>query len=151
MTYRKLRIAWSVAWGVAAVLLCVMWVRSYWWADCIDVPVPANKTMIVALVPGGVGIQHHDNSAIFRPLAPWKLVSRSPQRDWKVHSKLGLFYDYHPQHVTVECAYWVLLVGITAAGTVSWLPIRRFSLRTLLNATTLVAAVMRLIAWLLNR
>ena len=26
---RKLRIAWSVAWGVVAVLLCVLWVRSY--------------------------------------------------------------------------------------------------------------------------
>src|SRR5262245_23954492 len=27
--YRKLRIAWSVAWGVVVVLLCVLWVRSY--------------------------------------------------------------------------------------------------------------------------
>src|SRR5262245_7567786 len=33
MKYRKLRIAWSVAWGVIAVLLCVLWVRSYWWMD----------------------------------------------------------------------------------------------------------------------
>ena len=29
MKYRKLRIAWSVAWGIVAVLLCVLWVRSY--------------------------------------------------------------------------------------------------------------------------
>jgi hypothetical protein len=29
MRFRKLRIAWSVAWGVVAVLLCVLWVRSY--------------------------------------------------------------------------------------------------------------------------
>jgi hypothetical protein len=29
MKYRKLRIAWSVAWGVVAVLLCMLWVRSY--------------------------------------------------------------------------------------------------------------------------
>src|SRR5689334_14765186 len=28
--FRKLRIAWSVTWGVAAVLVCVLWVRSYW-------------------------------------------------------------------------------------------------------------------------
>src|SRR4051794_17100143 len=33
MKYRKLRIAWSVAWGVAAVLLCVLWVRSYYYED----------------------------------------------------------------------------------------------------------------------
>src|SRR5262245_51891917 len=33
MKHRKLRIAWSVAWGLLAVLLCVLWVRSYWWYD----------------------------------------------------------------------------------------------------------------------
>ncbi len=30
MRYRKLRIVWSVFWGLAAVLLIVLWVRSYW-------------------------------------------------------------------------------------------------------------------------
>src|SRR5262245_41353475 len=29
MKFRKLRIAWSAAWGLVAVLLCVLWVRSY--------------------------------------------------------------------------------------------------------------------------
>src|SRR4051812_42476544 len=29
MRFRKLRIAWSVFWGLAAVLLIVLWVRSY--------------------------------------------------------------------------------------------------------------------------
>ena len=30
MRLRKLRIVWSVAWGVAAILLVVLWVRGYW-------------------------------------------------------------------------------------------------------------------------
>ena len=30
---RKLRIAWSAAWAIVAVLLIALWVRSYWWAD----------------------------------------------------------------------------------------------------------------------
>src|SRR6478672_8285240 len=30
MRFRKLRIAWSVACGIACVLLIVLWVRSYW-------------------------------------------------------------------------------------------------------------------------
>src|SRR5262245_48974732 len=38
MKYRKLRIAWSVAWGVIAVVLCVLWVRSYWRADALETP-----------------------------------------------------------------------------------------------------------------
>jgi hypothetical protein len=29
MKYRKLRIAWSLVWGVGAVLVCASWVRSY--------------------------------------------------------------------------------------------------------------------------
>src|SRR6185295_19427494 len=33
MRFRKLRIAWSVFWGAACVLLIVLWVRSYWWFD----------------------------------------------------------------------------------------------------------------------
>src|SRR4051812_22362745 len=36
MRFRKLRVAWSVFWGVACVLLIVLWVRSYWWIDTLD-------------------------------------------------------------------------------------------------------------------
>jgi hypothetical protein len=35
MRYRKLRIAWSVGCAIACVLLCVLWVRSYYHADKI--------------------------------------------------------------------------------------------------------------------
>jgi hypothetical protein len=33
MRFRKRRIAWSILWGVASVLLIVLWVRSYRWID----------------------------------------------------------------------------------------------------------------------
>ena len=33
MRYRKLRIAWSVAWGVACVLLFALWMRSLWLSE----------------------------------------------------------------------------------------------------------------------
>src|SRR6185369_6057413 len=36
MRFRKLRIAWSVFWGVVAVLLVVLWLRSYWCNDSFD-------------------------------------------------------------------------------------------------------------------
>src|SRR6476619_8397745 len=35
MRYRKLRIAWSVVWGVVALPLVVLWVRSYWYDEWI--------------------------------------------------------------------------------------------------------------------
>src|SRR5438105_1666000 len=37
MRFRKLRIAWSVFWGLAAVLLIALWVRSYWILNSLDV------------------------------------------------------------------------------------------------------------------
>jgi hypothetical protein len=36
MRFRKLRIAWSVFWGLACVLLIVLWVRSYWILNSLD-------------------------------------------------------------------------------------------------------------------
>jgi hypothetical protein len=38
MKHRKLRIAWSVAWGLAAVLLVALWVRSYRRHDIVYLP-----------------------------------------------------------------------------------------------------------------
>src|SRR4051812_46463488 len=36
MRYRKLRIAWSVVWGIACVLLIALWVRSFsYWDDAV--------------------------------------------------------------------------------------------------------------------
>jgi hypothetical protein len=36
MGYRKLRMAWSVVWGIPVVLLIGLWGRSYWKADDVD-------------------------------------------------------------------------------------------------------------------
>src|ERR1043165_6999457 len=36
MRFRKLRIAWSVFWGIACVLLIVLWVRSYSTSDILS-------------------------------------------------------------------------------------------------------------------
>src|SRR5690348_9321805 len=35
MRFRKLRIAWSVTWSLAAVMLIALWGRSYWQLDFI--------------------------------------------------------------------------------------------------------------------
>ena len=78
MKYRKLRIAWSVVWGIVAVLFATVWVCSSWWEDII----------------------------VYRCLA-------------------------------------VLLATVAVAPLVPW----RFSLRTLLIASTLIAIGLGLIVW----
>src|SRR6476659_1067575 len=39
LRFRKLRIAWSVFWGLACVLLIVLWVRSYWAESFLGGPI----------------------------------------------------------------------------------------------------------------
>src|SRR5262245_5380386 len=38
MNHRNFRIAWSVAWGLVALLLVALWVRSYWMACALAEP-----------------------------------------------------------------------------------------------------------------
>src|SRR4051812_13479439 len=54
MRYCKLRIAWSVAWGVVAVSLCVLWVRSYRTADRLHGRVKGKQSFLVASKEGRV-------------------------------------------------------------------------------------------------
>jgi hypothetical protein len=35
MKYRKLRIAWSVTWGIACLLLVILWVRSFAYYEAV--------------------------------------------------------------------------------------------------------------------
>jgi hypothetical protein len=54
MRFRKLRIAWSVACGISAVLLCLMWVRSYRAADRLDGRIWFPRSFLVASKEGAV-------------------------------------------------------------------------------------------------
>src|SRR5262245_32774785 len=58
MKYRKLRIAWSVVWGVVAVLLCVLWVRSYWLSDNLVEVVPSFESQFIVSERGTVLVSY---------------------------------------------------------------------------------------------
>src|SRR3954447_14798313 len=47
MKFRKLRIAWSVFWGLACVLLVLLWVRGVWFHDFIRGPFGSERTFAV--------------------------------------------------------------------------------------------------------
>src|SRR3954453_7944154 len=66
MRYRKLRIAWSVVWGVAAVLLIVLSVRSFTWADQSAVRVSATYHLMVTSQLGGIGFYLDDSPRVIR-------------------------------------------------------------------------------------
>lgn len=122
MKHRKLRIAWSVAWGIVAVMLLVMWMRTNG-GDVRD----AYK---FHLSGRGLWIYFHGDSAGVE-----KMTVRN--------SSKGLVWTWFG-HSDLPHAFTIVISGVSLVAALSWITQRRlhFSLRTLLIATTLVAVAL---------
>jgi len=146
MEHRKLRIAWSVAWGIVAVLLVALWVRSYSWLDMVDIPL--NRTQIeIGSYHGYVQASYDGYEAEYRN---WDIRSYGPNtfREFRTHFDFGV--QRKPLFLYAEGTYCLLSLATIAMTTAPWLRhLRwRFSLRTLLIVTTPVAMGLGLIVWL---
>jgi hypothetical protein len=165
MKYRKLRIAWSVGCGIVAVLLCVLWVRSYWRLEQLSTQ-PSNTALVAPVLESLHGRlwfiwpQHGFGKR-------WLLTSVRPDEYWHVKTMadvyrpkdvIGFGFGYYTQlGICFPHWFWAMVsVALAAAIWVQWAKLpwfraiqatRRFSLRTLLIATTLVAVVLGLIVW----
>jgi hypothetical protein len=145
---RKLRIAFSVVCGILCLLLIVLCVRSYFRIDLAHCPLLPPKTLIVESTEGTIVV------CVVEP-APgttgfsfggWGIASlRSTNRipipgtpSWGV-----AVYQYD---AAVKFPHWfaIIISGISAA--MPWLR-WRFSLRTLLITTTLVAVLLGAIVY----
>jgi hypothetical protein len=161
MKYRKLRIAFSGVCGVLCVLLIALWVRSYsGWEDGLygrDWPDPSvsgqessirigsrRGTLYLWLGPradlaihGGEGLQ-------------WQVDgsedARYPCSNFQCHLS-NVNSPIVREHSTFICApIWSVVLVATAISATPWIQwSKRFSLRTLLIAMTLVAVVLGLI------
>jgi len=138
MRYRKLRVAWSVVWGVLAVLLIALWVRSYYRADKL--------WRIYSVVDSGVESEGGTLSYWHRTDVsgangfPWH--HDAPYPGTPVYQ---FAYTNEGQVFAIIIPIWLPLIVIAPLGALSW--VRRFTTRTLLIATTLVAVVLGLIVW----
>ena len=143
MRFLKLRIAWSVALGIAAVLLIALWVQSFKNFNVTYFgPRFGSVIVVVDSRPGVLGI----GAGPIGTSQPWSVrridkaeityVSPSYSRMWAIYRS------------AVCVPYWFATLFFTVLATLPWFR-WRFSLRTLLIATTLVAVVLGLIVWLL--
>ena len=144
MRFRKLRIAWSVFWGLAAVLLIVLWVRSYWCADLLIV----SQMQGVVSTHGAVRVCGFNLDS---PTPQWMIsfpetLEGATSADYSI---FGFSYSQSPSSLLerIRVPYWFFVFLSVVAGTTPWLRFR-FTLRTLLIAMTLVAVVLGLIVWL---
>jgi hypothetical protein len=160
MKHRKLRIAWSVAWGVVVVLLCVLWVRSYWLVNrsewhATNMPVFFAESVAGRVLFGARQADEWDYKGWW-----WKSESVEDAE----HLRDLLYFDPHDDHFEIAgfqltrdsvgasliAPYFFIVTAIAAIAAVPRLRwSKRFSLRTLLIATTLITVVLGIIVWML--
>ena len=158
MRFRKLRIAWSVGCGMACVLLIALWVRSYQREDILFTNV-GRLTWIVQIDSwdGRLNLLTHQEDAPSSIWLHWQCESLDLHRRYETalrevqvasNSTPDPTFDFarltRPFGMSARVPHWsgvLLLFGLAAAPWLRW----RFSLRTLLIATTLVAVVLGLI------
>ncbi len=151
MKHRKLRIAWSVVWGLVALLLVVLWARSYWKSDEIAGCVSNTGVIILADAGSVQWVYIYDPHLASTPQG-WRYSNQATEDDTRFLSViLGKFrIRRDPPMTTVLIPDWALIISVVTLPVAPWMP-SRFSLRTLLIATTLVAVVLGLIAWATNK
>jgi hypothetical protein len=132
---KYLRIAVTALSLTVCVLLIALWVRSYWWKDNVGGPLFfGTKPVLIDSTYGSMWVQWDWDFAV-RGLERWRVqsVSMEKLRGERIGgpTKLGFVWG------GVVAPHWFAVVVFATLATVPW--IQRFSLRTLLIATTLIA------------
>jgi hypothetical protein len=122
MRFRKLRIAWSVFWGLAAVLLIVLWVRSYWWHDNIFYH-GSTETIGTESAWGTITLFRNNWSGRDRPGIGWTLshdawvFGDSPEL-----ATTGFHWLSEPTFFGIWLPHWFVTLVVIVLATVVWLP-----------------------------
>jgi hypothetical protein len=151
MRFRKLRIAWSVVCGILCLLLIALWVSSYRWSGSFS----------------GRGFRSYHVAAITSECGCTGLIYRCGiyRTDETVNWRFNYIattdyrypflggYRFDGQSVVVMPPNWLAITMVVGFAAIPWLPYfpSRFSLRTLLIATTLVAVALGFIVWMTSR
>ncbi len=159
MRFRKLRITWTVFCGIACVLLIALWVRSQRSVDLFFAPIGGKWCLMMGSIPGACGVSIVNNSG--SPVDPvWRSESTTSDKWWNEMGKNGrpfssrvwggFLYAHKSSNTGIIIPYWFLIPVALCLSAIPWIPqLRfRFSLLTLLIATTLVAVVLGLVVWL---
>src|SRR6476659_8694975 len=151
MRFRKLRIAWSIFWGVAAALLIAVWVRSYWNYYAITYIDSRFGAVSLFFYRGSSGLEiNHLSTPPATQLWDVKSIPFSKDLPLLPGNKIvdGMqLRSYRGSHFTGVVFPIPLLALIAAALAAVPQLSYRFSLRTLLIVTTFVAAVLGLVVW----
>jgi hypothetical protein len=143
--FKSLRITWSVTWGILAVLLCVLWVRSYFGRTTYQILVTPNYRCYLHSLSGTLAFER-----AFRPFLGVEVFPIYEESDF-LYLKTNAGIKVHRNDIgdgihAVSASYWLLVIASLAAAAAPWAP-WRFSLRTLFIAITLLGMLLGLIVW----
>jgi len=142
MKYRKLRIAWSVAWGVACLVVIALWVRSY---SRFEVPTASVAGLTIQVVSSQAKLAvpaSYDPSYEIGWLWQFESVSDDDPEGHNeamsyIANAIGVGYVPTPLPTIVFPDWLSVLLSATLA-TAPWLPCR-IGLGTLLIGMTVAA------------
>ena len=149
---RYLRIFWTVFSGIACVLLCVMWVRSYSGSDCLyweNSPVDEGCLRTVGGALHIIGTHPLLSPFAAKECGYWLdgTLFGKPHPIWLPSYEYS--YWAYPHRSSLLIPFWMLVLPTILVAVIPWIRwLPRFSLSTLLIATTLIAVLLGLIVWL---
>jgi hypothetical protein len=142
MRFRKIRIAWSVFWGFAALLLIMLRARSQQTIDSIWVQGMGGHANVVS--SQDTVRLNLDKTRPSLPPIGYRTLPIGVEGKYVGRHQFGI--GHLGSSFVIRVPHWFLIVSLSSLSglaSVNW----RFSLRTLLITTTLVAVVLGLMVW----
>jgi hypothetical protein len=153
MRLRKLRIAWSVGWGVVVVLLIVLWVRSYYIGDVVQWSVTKWCGLQFTSTQGQLDVRRYSLDGAGHAggvdFADW-LWSTVPVGSFGSETPTILGFNLRHLSYYIAFPYWatfLMCLMLAASPFLIQHQRFRFGMRTLLIATTLLAVLLGLIGY----
>lgn len=157
MNHRKLRIACSAFCGLAVLLFIALWVRSAWRFDSIGWYSASDHYYSLFSQRGHITFLsgYNPNAGIRGATFALNHVALVPFVDSSSEPTMSNYFGvrWYSSHGTqafretiLATPHWLAAVLAASCGVLPWLGVR-FSLRTLLIATTQVAVVLGLVAY----
>ena len=142
---KYLRIAVTALCLTACMLLMALWVRSYSWTDFLFRP---GSEARLHYLQSHCGMVAAYSEAVLPAERSWTFYSH-PSNESKGmlgHAKWGFAYDSQADFSRIVAPHWLFVLCTAVLGVAPWIHFsKRFSLRTLLIVTTLVAVGLGLI------
>jgi hypothetical protein len=146
---RVFRIAFSAFFVAMSLLLIGLWVRSYWRCDIVEGRSSAAEYFIFGSVRGFLFVAGKANFRSLCEITNWEFDSYPPDYDGRLPEPLILGFHFKQSQLgtALMVRFWFPVLVTTAIAVGPWIGWgRQFSLRTLLVATTLISALLGLIA-----